>query len=97
MFGIFFQPTDDLEKSLYEAIRILRAQHDGTGDQKFYTESLEVERALINYHRRHECAGGSGHEWNFCPSCHPDHCGAPNGDCQNLHTVWCPTCLGCEE
>ena len=56
-------------------------------------ELREVAGAFSEYVRTHECAGGPGHDWGFVEAC--GDCKAPDGDCQNYHTVWCPTCLGC--
>ena len=92
-----FDPRDDLERSLYNATVVLLIKYDKTRDEKFRRELEEFNEALANYSRNHECAGGEDHNWDFCASCHPDDCKAPDADCQNFHTVWCPTCLGCRE
>lgn len=89
-----FKPVDDLEKSLYNALMALVAQYDKTKDPKFQRELREVNEALVNYHNTHECGGGIDHDWNSIEDCQT--CGAPDGGCQNYHTIWCPACLGCK-
>lgn len=61
--------------------------------RRLRAELREVAAAFSEYVRTHECAGGPGHDWWFVEAC--DDCKAPDQDCQNYHTVWCPTCLGC--
>ena len=90
-----FVPKCDLEKSLYNALVVLMVRYDKTKDPKFQKELREVNEALVNYHNTKECAGGPDHDWGWVDAC--TGCLAPDEDCQNFHTIWCPTCLGCGE
>jgi hypothetical protein len=89
-----FTPVGKLERSLYDALMILVDKYR-TGEEKFGVELREANEALVNYHNTHECGGGVDHDWGFVDGC--STCKAPDGDCQNYHTIWCPTCLGCRE
>ena len=88
-----FIPEDHLEKSLYEALMILVNRFKRTMECKLLTELRELNEALVNYHNTKECGGGTDHDWDFCAEC--EGCGAPDSDCANTDTIWCPTCLGC--
>ena len=90
-----FVPDDHLEKSLYNAVMVLVATFDKTRDKKIQAELQEMNAALCNYHNTSECGGGVDHDWQFVEACLT--CGAPDQDCQNWDTIWCPTCLGCVE